>query len=201
MRAYELIYGTLFNPTAVFRYVAENKPIGRVFAVWLAALAFGAAVSFNLLRMNVASRITPGWAALSERVAGFSWAYGVGYVAVSLLVWFVWAAVYSLLSELLYRRGNGVGLLAALALAGLPGILGPAFQLLGRVMAWEAPLVLLSLGAGLWTFGLQVLALREVLGLSTSQALFLWFLPVLTLGLLATTIMALVLVAAGQVWS
>ena len=201
MRAYELIYGTFFNPIAVFRYVAEEKPVGRVFAVWLAALAFGAAVSFSLLRMNIASGVAPGWAAVSGRLVHFAWAYGLGYVALSLLAWFVSAAVYSLLSELLYKRGNGVGLLAALGLAGLPGILGPAFQLLGQVFAWGSSVVLLALGAGLWTVGLQVLALREVLELSTWQAVFLWFLPLLILGSLLATVLVLAFIAAGQAWS
>lgn len=200
MRTHELVYGVLFNPAATFRYVGEEKPLGQIFAVWLAALGFSAVVSFSVFKINVASDLPPNWSGLADHVGSFLLVYGVGYVALSLLVWFVSAAVYSLSSEVLYQRGNGRGLLAALALASLPGTFGPAFQLLGRVFVWESLVLLLTMGVYLWTLGLQVVALREVLQVSTSQALLVWVLPLVILGLLFVTMIILVGVAVGSSW-
>ncbi|ADI03051.1 MAG TPA: hypothetical protein GXX39_02650 [Syntrophothermus lipocalidus] len=197
MRAHELVYGVFFNPAATFRYVGEEKPLRQVFAIWLAALGFGAVVSFSLFRGNVVSGLPPDWSVLADRVANFSLVYGVGYVVVSLLIWFVSAAVYSLASEVLYQRGNGRGLLAALALANLPSTLGPAFRLLGRVFVWESLVILLTLGICLWTVGLQVVALREALKVSTSQAIMLWAFPMVITGLLLVIMIVLLGVAAG----
>lgn len=184
MQISEMVYGVLVQPVVTFRYLGQARPLGRTLGVWLLALTFSAVVSFSLIRGEMAALLPEVPAVQAPVMGNLFWLYGVGYLVLSLGWWLVVSALYGLLGELLGGVANGTGVLTCLALAGLPGALGPALQLLSRaasVRFAEGPLLA---GVFLWTAVLQVLALRESLQVDTGRAFVIWVAPFLVVGLM-----------------
>lgn len=166
----EIIYGILFEPVPTLRYLAENKPLVQGLIVFLSVLIF------NII-------MGQGNAALGEEVQALTIPFQLGWFInivagiFSFIMLFVMAAVFSLLGELFYGKGNAAGLLVCFAFASIPGVLGPALQYVSTLAGIEWLAVFLSLAVGIWVLVLQVLALREALALDTGQAVIVFLIP------------------------
>lgn len=166
----EIIYGILFEPVATLRYLAENKPLAQGLIVFLSVLIF------NII-------MGQGNAALGEEMQALALPFQLGWFInivagmLSFIMLFVIAAVFSLLGEIIYGKSNAVGLLVCFAFVSIPGVLGPALQYVSSLAGIEWLAVILSLTVGIWVLVLQVLALREALGINTGQAIIIFLLP------------------------
>lgn len=166
----EIIYGILFEPVATLRYLAENKPLAQGLIVFLSVLIF------NII-------MGQGNAALGEEMQALDIPFQLGWFInivagiFSFIMLFVIAAVFSLLGELIYGKSNAAGLLVCFAFVSIPGVLGPALQYVSSLAGIEWLAVFLSLAVGIWVLVLQVLALREALGINTGQAIIIFLLP------------------------
>ncbi len=173
MNLIEAIYGVLFSPTKTLREIGENK-------IWLSGiLIFFIVMSFNMVLNLGMAGIEP-----IEQVlpfsANFIWLGGLIGIIFSIIVLFVTAGLYALLGEIIYKSSNAAGLLAAFSFASLPSIFAAPTQYLANLANLNLISSLIAILIGIWVIILQVIALRESLRLSTSQAIVLYIIPLIT---------------------
>ncbi|WP_170291899.1 Yip1 family protein [Heliobacterium mobile] len=175
----DYLYQVLVNPSLAFSAAAERKPLGLALSVVL-----GTSVINLIVNMSLADRTAlfhpPGVAndVFGNIVAGMS----LFAVLIGIIMWFVMAGFFNLVGELLGGRGNAKGLLTALGLAYWPSILLAPVNLAGQYLPGGKVIQSLGLlGVTLWGFVLQVLAIRESLGLSTGRSLLVIFFPLIVI--------------------
>ncbi|MGR6837351.1 YIP1 family protein [Syntrophomonas erecta] len=166
----DTVYGVLFEPTSTFRQLSADRPYGQALLVYLLVMALSLFINTGITREIY---YTGSWEAqLFKPVVG---------TLIALIFLLTISGILSLLSEILYKKGNAGGLVVCLGYATLPGILGPSVQL----GAYIAGISWLAVGApilaGGWVLILQVVALREALDIKSSQAIILFLLPVVLL--------------------
>lgn len=163
------------------RELARTRPLLPAFLVFLGV--YGA----NLLLQQASRSISQ----VDMLPVSITWLLGSLGALASIVVWFVSAGLFSLLGEIIYGYSNGRGVLACLGFAAFPGIFGPAFYYVSALLDLEPLGILLYALTMLWVVGLQVVAVREALTLTTGQAVLVYFLPVALS--LATTVLLLVI--------
>ncbi len=185
MTLLDILYGLIFQPQATMRELARTKPL------LAASLVFVAVYLANMLLQQASRSITEtGLGLLPASLAGLLGAVGA---AVSVAIWFIVAGLFSLLAEIIYGYGNGKGVLTCLGFAAFPGIFGPALYYASILVNLEPLGMVFYVISILWVIGLQVLALREALTLTTTQAILVYLLPVVML----LGILVLLLVMGG----
>ncbi|MEW6031961.1 MAG: Yip1 family protein [Bacillota bacterium] len=188
----ELVYGVFFTPVQTLRDVARRAapPIGAgllayVLAAGINGLAAGGSVAQALRSMatefsgapggpvGAVPAAVPGGAVTLALIGGFA-ALFFGWVGL-----FLKAGVLSLVSSLLGGRGDPRALLAALGLTYLPVLVAaPAALVFGGRPVLGALSSLVALGVLLWRLVLDIIAIREVSGLTTGLAVAAALLPV-----------------------
>jgi len=163
----------VFEPAATLRKIGEEKPVFLALLVYLIISLINLPLSRGILLLQNTSPSVykPHW----------FWIFGgIGLFFCFLGLFFI-AGLYSLLSEIIYKKGNAAGILAGFCFASFPGILGLACQYGAMLLDLERVGFLCSFLAVLWMMVLQVLALREALDIRSSQAVLLFVAPVLLL--------------------
>ncbi len=166
------LYGVLVSPTETFDEVASKKPTKAALLLILATSVLG---TFAQPEQVIISNILPfqiprGWIIIADSMVS----------ALSTLV--VIGAVFCI-SKMFQPTGDFPGILAAIGFAQFPAFLslpanllvylpGPAGSILGGTA---------SLGVGIWTIVLSVIAIRESRGLTTVRSIISYLIAVFTL--------------------
>lgn len=183
----ELVYLVLFRPREALRRLREGVP-------WWWAVAVFYGVYFFGQTLNLAAG--PAWPETlplplgldSAALARFLFLLGI---PLALVFWFLEAAVWHLLAQFFGGQGRGTTLFLALGFTNLPLLLGQgAGALLGLSGQNFWPTLLVGASA-VWVFVLQVMAVKEMHGLSAGRALTVVLLPFAAL--LILTLMSLAL--------
>jgi len=166
----EVVYGILFEPAKTLNFLGREKPLLPGLLIFCLTFTFISVINraITLLDSSI-NNIIPGTVSVWLLTA-FSMAFA--YIMLALM-----AGLFSLISEIIYRRGNASGLLACLSFAVIPGVLGPSLQYAAILLGIGSIGVLFSLFSALWVLILQILSLREALDLNTGQAVLLFTLP------------------------
>lgn len=190
----DIVYGVIFSPRQTMAIVGQQKPFWSAFALLLAInlltimtifVSFDSYQSFNSILPKAA--LQPGTLKKVLLVISFCMFF------IRLIFLFASAGIYNIFGELLGGKSNGIGLLTALCLTAIPEVFSIPLHLLGVLL----PIGKTVDGLGnfllsLWMLGLSILAIREVLELSTARALLILFLPLL---IIFSIIFALVIIA------
>lgn len=164
----DVIYGVFFEPRATLRSLSEEKPLAPAIATFIMVAVFNLIIYRGIILQNDYSL---------DGMHNFLWLWQVFGALFSFFMLFVMAGLFSLLSELFYKKNNASGLLVCLGFASLPGVLGPPLYYGTVLMDIQWLGVICSILVGIWTLVLQVLSLREALEISTGRAVLLFLLP------------------------
>ncbi|QGU00702.1 hypothetical protein SYNTR_2108 [Candidatus Syntrophocurvum alkaliphilum] len=178
------LYGIIFEPAKTLKIISEEKPVSQALIVFLVVIIFNAVVNQSIDSV-VGNNNVHQLAAIQD----FVWIFSLFAIIIAVVLLFVQAGLYSLLGDVIYSQQNGRGLLASLSFAHVPGVLGPALYYAGVLAGINWLGAILSLAVSIWVLILQVLAVRESLGLYTYQAVFIFLLPVLVMILLLVVIL------------
>ena len=180
------LWNTIFHPHLAMRQLADEKPWGSGLILYLGAVSFMMIINQGTLALKPIEAFP--WQHM--------WLLGLIGIIFSLLILLVSAGFFSLFSEIIYKRGNSLGLLTALSFAILPGLLGTVlnygFVIMG--MAWLGA-IFSSLGV-IWVLILQIMAIRAAMDLRTSQALLLYFTPLLIITFITVLFIAFALLSS-----
>lgn len=162
----------MFTPVKTLNTISKNN-------LWLAGIIlFSVVMIFNMIVNRGIVLLEP-----VEQVLAIpnSLIWLVAFIGVifSVIMLFIMSGLYSLLGEIIYQTGNAKGLLASLGFASLPGIFAPPLQYIAITAGFTPLSILAPLVIGLWTLALQIIAIRESFELSTSQAIFLYLIPMI----------------------
>ena len=168
MTILDVLYGLIFAPQGTMRELSRTRPLLAAFVVFVG-------VYFANYLLREASRsINQGGLDLP----GYSpWLWGTMEAVVVVVLWFVAAGVFSLLAEVIYGYGNAKGLLTCLGFAVFPGIIGTALYYMAALADLNSLGAVFYMLSVFWVMGLQVLAVREALTLTTGQAVLIYLLP------------------------
>ncbi|MDR3559961.1 MAG: Yip1 family protein [Negativicutes bacterium] len=176
----ETLYDVLFHPYAAMRQIAANRLVGQALAAFLLSVLIPAFTVFFAFK------------------AGNFVKFGILLQTLgSLFVWFVGAAVFSLIAELFGGRGSAVGLFAALGFTHVPWLVAVPLMVLAMLLPANASAVALAiivLGIVCWMLLLDVAAIKGTHELSTAKAV----LVVLTPLLIMTAMVLVLMVFAGS---
>jgi len=165
----DIIYGLIFAPSATFKKIGEDKPVILSLLVFLVISVINLPLYRGiLLHQNTVSIM---------HKAQWFWILGWMGIFFSFLVLFFLAGLYSLLSEIIFKKGNAVGILACFGFAAFPGVIGSACQYGALLLDFTTVGFLCSFLAILWMIALQILALREALDIQSGQAILLFLSP------------------------
>ncbi|MGE5416779.1 MAG: Yip1 family protein [Acidobacteriota bacterium] len=188
LKAYEVLSGTFLEPVATFKRVSRERPIMLTVIMVVLVYAFSRAVGVGQ-SSQILSELSGGRIKASTMV----WLYGSIGLPLSLLIWVVMSAVYSMIGNILFGKNNVKGLMCTLGLSLLPGILTPALTYIAAAFNVAWALIPVAVLIMIWTSGLQVIALRESLRIKTGPAFVLWIIPLAVV--FAIIILALVGIA------
>lgn len=181
----ENIYDVLFHPAAGLRKIAGRKFIGQAFAVFLLSEIIPAGTIYFGLETSGLVKALP--LLIIIQVIG------------SLALWFTAAAVWHLITEFSGGGGSAAGLFTALGFANGPRIfLAPLWVLaaIAPLAANSLLLVIFSIVIALWSFILDVIAIRETYGLSTLRSAAIFLAPVMAVSMV---LLGLILLAGAVV--
>lgn len=215
MGVIDWIYGVLFRPRDTMERLAasERPPLALAAGVTVfATIANGLASATELSRLlepggdlSLGTGVGVPPAGLGPEAASVGGAFlTLLGVPMSLIFWFILAAMYHLAADLMGGRGDGRHLLAGLGLAMLPeAFVLPVNALAVRLPAGGDALTTVAGAASLlWWLYLTYRAVRATKRLTRWRALFIVLLPVLALvALLVLVLIAVflsVFVAAGM---
>ncbi|MEN6414839.1 MAG: Yip1 family protein [Veillonellales bacterium] len=177
---FETLYDVLFHPSRAMREIAADKKLGQSLAAFLLSV------------------IIPLWAVyFGFKAAGMEKAIHVLIllqVIGSLLLWFVGAALWHLIAEILGGRGTAVGLLAALGFANIPRIfIVPLWVLAALMPQGIRPLLMTvtGLAIAIWILALDVEAIRGAHVVSGSKAVLILLTPLLLIVAVAAAMVAI----------
>jgi len=183
---WDLILDVFVAPGRAMAKIADERPVGAA-----ALVVSGLAVFTGILGVAAArgaaqvdqsfflSDIPPEVAEVMTAFMGPAAVFGAIFgVLGTVLWWFVRAAVYGLIGELVGAQRDGRAMLATLGFATLPALLRApldlAFNRLG--LTWLSFLV--GLVFWVWTLILTVLAIRAALRTETGWAIVIYLIPV-----------------------
>jgi hypothetical protein len=181
--------GVLRRPAATFRSIAHDEPVGQAFAVVVIVTVLLTVVQgFGILADPGATVQT----ALVTLVTGM-----VIGVPMGVVFFLLWVGAVLLGAKLFGGTATFPATLAGLGFAYAPLALGGivAGAALPSGAAAAAIVVLAFLAATLWSFVLDVIAIREIHQMSTGRAVGAVVLPVVALGALAVLLFGALLAA------
>lgn len=164
----EVVYGIFFEPVKTLNYLARVKPLLWGMIIFLLILTLNIIINHGVNSFNSINFV------LNDNFIGV---FEVLLVFLAYLLLVILAGVFSLLSEILYHRGNASGILACFSYAAIPGVLGPPLHFAFILLEIKVIGVILYLASLAWVLVLQIISLREALHLRTSQAVLLFALP------------------------
>lgn len=189
MNLSDRLWNTIFHPDLAMRQLSAEKPWGQSLILYVVILTFMMIInqgSIDLRPIEEALRLP----------AQFVWLFGLAGIIFSLLILFLSAGFFSLLSEIIYKHGNSLGLLAALCFSLLPGLFGSVLQYGSTIIGLDWLGAMFSSLSMIWVMVLQVIAVRAALDLSTGQALVIYFAPLLMLVFAVILFITLIFVSA-----
>ena len=171
---FDAVYGVFFSPRETFRKIGEKRPVltSAVLVCALSVINFLAGIG-GMKSSVFHGHHTPPFEALEAGVAVMA----VLVAVVSLFVWFLFSASISLFSQMLGGAGNGLGLLSVLSFAQVPELILVPFRfLLQRFSSGWILMAPVGLAGFIWVLVLNIMAVKEVEGLSTGRAVLAYFL-------------------------
>lgn len=188
----EMLHGVITRPAATLRTVSHGDYLVNALLVFLAvegvAWFLQIAMAARGPTADAFARVFPLLAvtAIPRAVVKLGMLMAVVGVLGSIIFLVVGAGIFNLLAEILLGgKGNARGLLAGLALATLPMVLGAPFQLMGFLFSWPSFIInLVSLVFWSWTLVLKVMAIREAAELSTARAIAVYLIPGVSIAML-----------------
>lgn len=169
----EAIYGVIFSPKETLAQISRERIWLTGVLIFVVIMTFNMVINISLAGIEQVEQVVP-------IPANFFWIMSIIGLIFSLLMLFIMAGLYSLLGEIIYQASNSSGLLASLSFASIPAIFGPPLQYVAVIAGLNQLSVIISLLVGIWVISLQVIAIREALNLSTSQAIVLFIIPLIT---------------------
>lgn len=180
------IWGVLFKPVPALQRITAERPVAQGLLIYIAVVALTIIINQGIQRFQPIEEML-------NIPASFLWLFFILGIIFSLLFLLASAGFLSLVSEIIYKRGNSLGLLTGFCFAILPGALGALVQYGSLLLRIEWLGVLFSVIALLWAMVLQIIAVKTALNLSNGQALLIYFIPPL---IIAVIIIASILAAA-----
>ncbi len=183
---FDNLYDVLFQPQAGMRNLAEGKNVGQALSVFLISILLPIwALSFALKSTGSSMMI---------------YVMMLIKIAASLIIWFMGAAILHLIAEFFGGRGTGVGLFVTLGFAHIPRIFMVPLWAIIMGMPAGSKTVLLSASVLLvivWSFYLDIVAIREVYQLSTAKSVLVMITPILGIGILC--VVALIFIGSAMI--
>ena len=177
----EIFYDILFQPQVGMRNIAERKNIGQALVAFLLSILIPIwALYFGLKAAGMSTMI--------HMIIGLK-------VFGSIVLWIIGAALWNLIAEFFGGQGTAIGLLAALGFAHIPRIfIVPLWALVVVMPAGSKTLLMVisMLAVMLWSFYLDVVAIKEVYQLSAAKAILVMIMPLLVIGLLCGVVFAFI---------
>lgn len=164
----ETLYDVIFSPRTAMRSIADRRLAGQAIAAFLLSMFIPMVAGYFVLK-----------------AAGFAKMISVFFIMQtlgSLFMWFVGAAVLSLIAELYGGRGNALGLFAAMGFAHIPRIFAVPIWVVSLLLPSGASAVVFAISGVLvlvWTLMLDVLAIQGAHGLNGAKATLVLITPVL----------------------
>jgi len=165
------------------RELARTRPLLAAFVVFIGVYFANYLLREASMNINQSGLTLPGYT---------PWLWGTFEAVMVVMLWFVAAGLFSLLAEIIYGYGNGKGLLTCLGFAVFPGVFGPALYYIATLVDLNSAGMVFYILSIFWVMGLQVLAVREALTLTTGQAILIYLLPAAS-----TLLIALLLLIIG----
>lgn len=189
----ELIYGTLFSPTATFRRISHDPPLFYGFIVFV-AVVFLTSVVYTLVPPDISEIPSP----LAGVFAQAKPLIGIAGAMFAFIGWFIQGGVLHLFAEILGGKGRAIGVLTVIALSNVPRVLVIPIQVISYFMAGSFIGSFLTVASTLivffWEIVLTVIGLREVHQFSTGRAVGALLIP---LGLILLIIVILTIIVIG----
>ncbi|MEW8978628.1 MAG: Yip1 family protein [Symbiobacterium sp.] len=200
---WDLILDVITAPKDAMARIASERPVKAAALLVIGIALFTAVLGFAGTRDAMVAQLDrtlaglPGEAQpVMEAFLGqmAAWSVVLGAVG-TVLWWFLRAAVYGLIGEMMGGARDGRAMLATLGFALTPAWLqAPLNLMLGRLgLTWLA--ILLGLGFWIWTLVLTVMAIRAALGVDTGKAVVVFLIPV-GVGIALATLVIVLFVAA-----
>lgn len=187
----EISMGVLTRPTSTIRSICQERPIGWAIVVYLVVNLVVALASIGLGDLG----FPEGSVEFSSAIlAGISIVFIIGIPIIGLLTLAVFTAIWHAVALVLGGKGSYGGLFSGFAFAQLPAIFTAPLAVIGLLPGIIGALLfgLGSIGLGLWSLVLSILAVRENYAVSTGRAILIYLLPVVVLLVLLGLLVAVV---------
>lgn len=187
----EISMGVLTRPTSTIRSICQERPIGFAIVVYLVVNLVVALASIGLGDLG----FPEGRVEFSSAIlAGISIFFIIGIPIIGLLTLAVFTAIWHAVALVLGGKGSYGGLFSGFAFAQLPAIFTAPLAVIGLLPGITGALLfgLGSIGLGLWSLVLSILAVRENYAVSTGRAILIYLLPVVVLLVLLGLLVAVV---------
>ncbi|GFP28043.1 hypothetical protein HKBW3S43_01468 [Candidatus Hakubella thermalkaliphila] len=189
----EISMGVLTRPTSTIRSICQERPIGWAIVVYLVLNLVAALASIGLgdlgdLEFPEGGGLSPAF------LAGISILLIIGFPIIGLLTLAVLTAIWHAVASLLGGKGSYGGLFSGFAFANLPAIFAAPLAVIGLLPGIIGALLfgLGSIGLGLWSLALSIVAVRENYAVSTGRAILIYLLPTAILLVLLGLLVAVV---------
>ncbi|MCL5781010.1 MAG: YIP1 family protein [Firmicutes bacterium] len=195
LKAYEIIYGVLFDPVPTMKRVVQNPPLGTTLIIVILLSLAGLLTSLYTHAQGGPSNLGLEMGLPFDHAMIFSQALRVAAPVLALLgaifyfvKWFFYSALLHLLADFYGGRGEARTIFVVYGLAGLPEVFLIPLGVLTTLISPSAAVGVNTLGSLIvliWGVILLTIGLREAHRLSTGRALAVIFTPVLAVIVLA----------------
>ncbi len=181
----EALYGVLFSPVKSLKRISENKIWLSGILVFVIVMAFNIIISQGIAGIDSLDQVMP-------IPANLIWLGKIIGILFSIIFLFITTGLYTLLGDIIYKSSNPAGMLASLSFASIPAIFAAPIQYVAILINLNIISLIVSPLIGIWVLILQVLAIRESLRLSTSQAVVLYIIPIIASILIVGMVLAMI---------
>ncbi len=181
----EALYGVLFSPVKSLKKISENKIWLSGILVFVIVMAFNIIISQGIAGIDSLDQVMP-------IPTNLIWLGKIIGILFSIIFLFITTGLYTLLGDIIYKSNNPTGMLASLSFASIPAIFAAPIQYVAILINLNIISLIISPLIGIWVLILQVLAIRESLRLSTSQAVVLYIIPIIASILIVGMVLAMI---------
>ncbi|MEW6697816.1 MAG: Yip1 family protein [Bacillota bacterium] len=199
LKAYEIIYGVLFDPVQTMKRVAQNPPLGTTLIIVILLSLAGLLTSLYTHAQGGPANLGLEMGLPLDHAMYFSEALRAAAPVLSILgalfyfiKWFFFSALLHLLADFYGGRGKARTVFVVYGLAGLPEVFLIPLGVLATLFSPSAATGITTLGSLIvliWGVTLLTIGLREAHRLSTGRALAVIFTPVLAIIVVAVVTM------------
>ena len=165
------IAGTFTSPRSTLAKIAARRPLVSAIIVFILTGLVSALSGFS----NIPAQMPFNAAMLAPAAI-------IGTLIFGTFFWFIQTGVYHLFAEFFGGEGSVLSLFTTLPFTSLPSLVLTPIGMLMQAARLGVLMVPVSLGMFIWMVVLQVLALKEVYGISGGRATAVIFLPVVLIG-------------------